>query len=367
MSITTSESYHDDGFSFYFEDLSNLIIDITINKLDLNLVSSLRVNTACSPQLINKINREILAQISIDDGQINAVKRFQLTFPCFRFYGIQDSISNSRLLVQSTSKCDCPLMYIQFELFPINRKRSDYRFHLNIQPIRIIYDAETFNRIAECFERNSNLSSFLLSEIKHRTNAEMEIDLSCQKVFDLIIELKEISIIFPENGFYKENCSLINIDFSQLILKSCLDENQIDSQEKLNEEHFYVKYKLAINDLRMIYSKSDGSYLNLLRKIPLVNIDFFKCIYSDDAILDDWHIHLKTNLIREIQISNRILQEIIDHFKSIPQFSSTMFEILYRINLHFEIFRANASLKGSISINPCSLIILMNPLLLIET
>ncbi|CAF0769951.1 unnamed protein product [Rotaria sordida] len=374
MSITTSESYHDDGFSFYFEDLSNIIIDITINKLDLNLVSSLRINTACSSQLMNKVNREILAQISVDDAKINAIKRsisssllFQLTFPYFRFYGIQNNITNSRLLVQPISKCHSPLMYIQFELFPINRKRSDYRFHLNIQPIRFFYDAETFNRIAECFEQNVNLNSFLLSEIKHRTNAEMEFDLSCQKVFDLTIELKKISIIFPENGFYKENCSLIHIDFSQLILKSCLDENQIASQAKLNEEHFYVKYKLAINDLRMLYFNSDGSYLNLLQKIPLIDIDFFKCIYSDDAILDDWHIHLKMNLIREIQISNKIFQIIIDHFKSIPQFNSTISEILYRINLAFEIFRANASLKGSISIDSCLLIILINPLILIET
>jgi hypothetical protein len=32
----------------------------------------------------------------------------------------------------------------------------------------------------------------------------METDLSCHKVVGMTIELKEISIIFPENGFYKE-------------------------------------------------------------------------------------------------------------------------------------------------------------------
>jgi hypothetical protein len=32
-------------------------------------------------------------------------------------------------------------MNIEFELFPINPNKSDYRFHLNLQPIEIIYDS----------------------------------------------------------------------------------------------------------------------------------------------------------------------------------------------------------------------------------
>ncbi|CAF1487411.1 unnamed protein product [Rotaria sp. Silwood1] len=338
MSITSLEAYHDDGFSFYFEDLSNIIIDIRITKLDLNLVSS--------SLIINK---------------------FELNFPNFRLYGIEDNKSNRRLLVESISKCFSPLLHIQFELFPINIKRSDYRFHLNIQPIRIIYHAAMFNRIVECFEPNINQNSFSLSEIKQRQYEEMENDLYYQKVFDMTIELNHISIIFPKNGHYNQNTSMFNIDFRQLTLKSCLDENQIDSQEKNLEERFYIKYKLEINDLQIIYYTSDGSHLHLLRKTPSIDIYFYKCIYFDDANLDDWHIHLKTNSIGESQISNKILHEIIDHFKSIPLFNSTLSEILYRINLYFEIFRPNTSLKGNISIHQCSTIILVNQKVSIKT
>ncbi len=38
---------------------------------------------------------------------------------------------------------------------------------------------------------------------EHKLN-EMEEDLSCQKIFDMTIELKDTSIIFPENGFYQK-------------------------------------------------------------------------------------------------------------------------------------------------------------------
>ncbi len=36
--------------------------------------------------------------------------------------------------------------------------------------------------------------------IKRRTNEEMEDDLSQEKVFDMNIQLKGISLILPENG-----------------------------------------------------------------------------------------------------------------------------------------------------------------------
>jgi hypothetical protein len=36
-------------------------------------------------------------------------------------------------------------MNIQFELFPTNTNPADYRFHLNIQPIHIIYDAVSYH------------------------------------------------------------------------------------------------------------------------------------------------------------------------------------------------------------------------------
>jgi hypothetical protein len=78
-----------------------------------------------------------------------------------------------------------------------------------------------FNRIVQCFEPNVNINSLSLSEyiylinkfelfliflfrIKQRTYAQMENDLFFEKVFDMTIELKAISIIFPEKGVYKE-------------------------------------------------------------------------------------------------------------------------------------------------------------------
>ncbi|CAF3786248.1 unnamed protein product [Rotaria socialis] len=256
-SATTSESHRDDGYSFYFEDLSNIIFNISMHKLDLYLLSPLsRNNNNCLTELSDKEHRDrdVITYVSINDGNINLTKcsissslLLEIHVPDLRLYAWEENLDEIRLLVKPTINTPSPLMNLQFELFPINKCKSDYRFHLNVQPISIIYDAVMFNRIAEYFEYNVKSNSFSSSEIKHRTHTQMEHDLSCAKIFDMHIVLNEISIIFPDYGFYKElyiyinivfysleycssdfrNSSLISIDCKALVLKSCVDEDQL--------------------------------------------------------------------------------------------------------------------------------------------
>ena len=75
----------------------------------------------------------------------------------------------------------------------------------------------TINQIVECFDPNTDnlpptLTQFVfficllsdqmsvLRRIKRRTNDEMEDDLVQEKIFDMTIQLKGISLCLPENG-----------------------------------------------------------------------------------------------------------------------------------------------------------------------
>jgi len=44
------------------------------------------------------------------------------------------------LLVTSASISNLPLIHVELELSPMDKK-SDYRFYLNIEPLKIAYDA----------------------------------------------------------------------------------------------------------------------------------------------------------------------------------------------------------------------------------
>ena len=55
----------------------------------------------------------------------------------------------------------------------------------------------------------------------------MKRDLSREKVFDMTIQLKGISLLLPENGVLYGYSTMIHIHLDNLILKSCLDEDKV--------------------------------------------------------------------------------------------------------------------------------------------
>jgi len=78
---------------------------------------------------------------------------------------------------------------------------------------------------------------FILFRIKKRTYEEMEYDLSNEKMFDMTIEIKGLSLLLPEYGIYKQfvyliiflfilfyysDCKTIVVHLNNFILKSCL-------------------------------------------------------------------------------------------------------------------------------------------------
>jgi hypothetical protein len=128
------------------------------------------------------------------------------------------------------------------------------------------------------------LPQSVLYRLKRRTIEEMEQDLSREKVFDMTIQLRGISLLLPENGVADRYSSMIHIDLDSLILKSCLDDDKDDKNlltEDAQQLRFYTKYKLRLYDLRITYAQS----VHILRRIPLLDMNFYKCIYSDDAYL----------------------------------------------------------------------------------
>lgn len=67
--------------------------------------------------------------------------RLKIDFGRFYLYGIDENQSDRRLLVESLSKSSNPMMNLEFELFPMDKKNTDYRFKWIFQPLIVIYDA----------------------------------------------------------------------------------------------------------------------------------------------------------------------------------------------------------------------------------
>ncbi|CAF4169559.1 unnamed protein product, partial [Adineta steineri] len=349
-SITTHED-------FSIEDSPNIDIKVKVNNLVLNL---------SLPQINNQsqlTDNDILCPIKITDARIGFKRRaissnisFIIDIQSFSLFGMQTDKQQARpLLVAENFKSFLPLIHSELEFSPMDKK-SDYRLYLLIEPLKITYDAPTINQIVECFNPNDDNHSSILSQIKRRTNEEMEHDVSQEKVFDMTIELKGISLVLPQNGVSYMCSSIVHIDFNSLILKSCLGDNTLLSQDEVQRFRFYTKYKLGLHDLRITYAHSDEQQLHIIRQIPLLDIDFYKCIYSNDADLTDWHIAARIAKIDQIVLSKTILIKLMHHLKSVPLFYSNMIETLHRINLYFTIFPPHTTMEIDLSIQRCFLL-----------
>ncbi|CAF3407571.1 unnamed protein product [Rotaria socialis] len=352
------------GGDFFSDDSPNMNFEIKVKNLALNLSLPKTNNNS---KMVQSLENETLCPIEIIDARIDFKRRaissnilFKVDLQSFSLFGMQTDNNHRPPLVMAASVSSLPLIHIELELSAIDKK-SDYRLFLVLEPIKITYDAPTINKIVECFDPNNDKLSSTLPEIKRRTTEEMEQDFSGEKIFDMTIQLKGISLILPENGILQKQSNVAHIDLDSLVLKSCLDNDKDDANSVFKEEaqqlRFYRKYKLRLHNLQIIYSQSDSVQFHILRKMSWLDINFYKCIYSDDAYLTDWRISIRTVKMTQIELSKAILIQLIHHLKSVPLLSSNMMETLLRINLYFIIFPPYTTFEIDILVEKCYLLL----------
>ena len=168
--------------------------------------------------------------------------------------------------------------------------------------------------------------------------------------------------------FSRSASSMVHIKMENFLLQSCLEHEQDQSQIL----RFYRKYKLKISDQQLMYSElgsvlffllSIDSFLHLIDRTPLpvlqpislMEIDFYKCIYSDDASLAElvirtsnifhslylsssWRISAMAGRKIQIELSRKILITLMQHVQSVPFIYSNMMETVYRVNLYCKRF-----------------------------
>ncbi|CAF2148160.1 unnamed protein product [Rotaria magnacalcarata] len=357
-SITTTNMNNEE--EFFSEELLDIDAEVIMNRLEFTLLSTTRKTK------LNEKN-QIISHIIIDNTRIDYKRRaisssilLAIDLGYFRIFGLKCNDHNQPLILTSSSDSLNSLVHIELELAPINKK-SDYRFSLTMEPMAIIYDAATINEIVAQFEPIDENDCVVSSQIKQRTIKEIEKNLSNEKIFEMTMQIKGLSLLSPEYGVFKHNCKTTITRFSSLIFKSCLNNDTEDDatvfQQTKRERSYYKKYKLLLNDFSFIYSKSNNEQCYIIKAIPLLETNFYKCIYSDDAQLTDWRMGVQISKMTEIELSEVILTKLIDHHQSIPLFNPTMSQTLNRMNLFFKIISSHTSIECDISISKSSLII----------
>jgi hypothetical protein len=105
------------------------------------------------------------------------------------------------------------------------------------------------HRLSKDFVEEDYRLVLLSRRLKDRTPMELERDYPYKKIFDVIFHLKSVSMLLPECGVL-QSCviarspraisfdslrgfSMVRIDFTNLILKSCLDDGAANHSNNL--------------------------------------------------------------------------------------------------------------------------------------
>ncbi|CAF4689471.1 unnamed protein product [Rotaria sp. Silwood1] len=219
-------------------------------------------------------------------------------------------------------------------------ERSTLIFNIQIPKMNFHVDAEQISDILDFVKFQNYTKSYDRRHTKTTTTAN--IPNGADFLFDdptinQLIDCFEANndVIWPPmpKGF-----SMLRINFGNMMLKSRLENSDDDIdrslfKEQSEEQEFYAKYKLELSDLRIMYTRSRKNRLHILRRTPLIDVNFYKCIFSNDANLTSWRIGAKV-VMSDIQLSKTILAKLMYHLKSIPLIYSNMSFMIKRINFY---------------------------------
>ncbi|CAF4190264.1 unnamed protein product [Rotaria sp. Silwood2] len=337
--------------STYPEEYIDIDLAIQLNLLEVNIWSKVNQNDA---------QFRVIARASIPDTSLQFKRRpvtsamaVSVGLGSFQVFGIatdpnESDFSNqsrpvlaqpvSRLLLSSTSKTEKKLLELEYETNPID-KLADFRVKVISQSLEIKYNAPTINKLSECFEQDTqrNLQGVkqvaysTYTDVKHRSYILMKHNIENIKVLDVYLDLQSSYFLLPENGIYQDGVAVMCMDFGHLTFKRSDQGDQMTSLKEAKDieearEKSYTQFKLKLEDIQLIYANRNESWekarrekdtrLHLIKPMKL-DLDFGKCIYTDDADLPAWKVTGNLPNV-DLRLSDKRLFQIINHMKSIP-------------------------------------------------
>ncbi|VEN38118.1 unnamed protein product [Callosobruchus maculatus] len=207
------------------------------------------------------------------------------------------------------------LLEVTYEMNPIDMS-CDQKIDVSTQPLKIIYDAETINKVVDIFKLPSDTSldqlqlaaEQRLNKMKEMTATGLAHAIDQQICLNVHIDIQAPYIIIPYEGRYtgSENALVANLGrlkiysfgkrSSSADLKRLHDEGK--TQAEIMEhivKHAYDNFKLEFKNLQILMAQSDENWdaainnslpteMHLLNPLS-IDFTYSKCLIPDDPRL----------------------------------------------------------------------------------
>lgn len=312
------EDYVDVCLQFLLKDLVLLITDeesggATVTKASLSDVSS-----------------KVKKRSSADAVRIEA------SMKSFYVEGFATADSKPQLVSSEGS----PLLEVMLETNPMD-KRCDQRLIVEAQPLEIIYDAETINRLVQVFAPPKNISLQQLQAaalnqlevVKERSATGLQNVIDNQSILDLDVCFAASHIVIPEGGLYHQGCSALVLTLGSMKMISVPRDRKAPgvadlvslglTQQEVTEairNSSYDCFTIELIDIQAVIAYEDEDWrpylnchnttsttpLHLLAPTTL-HVDMFKCLLTDDPNLAKVKINASLPNVALSVIDERLL------------------------------------------------------------
>ncbi|XP_065320844.1 intermembrane lipid transfer protein VPS13A-like isoform X3 [Gordionus sp. m RMFG-2023] len=244
------------------------------------------------------------------------------------------------------------LVHCLFESNPLDNS-CDQRLHLTANPLQIVYDAGTINKLSEFFKppesvklkQLQNAAVSTLEDVKQNTATGYKYALEKRKILDLKVNIKSSHIIIPNRGVYKDDSDIILIDLGNFSMFSVKDDPDVrqdlsiyDTRSSLvptinNKEiedlmeKSYDKVEVKMDRIQMLYATKDDDWkhhksmddspLHIL-KPGAIKVLLEKSIIMDDPKIPRIRIF---GVLPDVtlDISDKRLEDVLKLILSVPR------------------------------------------------
>lgn len=239
---------------------------------------------------------------------------------------------------RAATRTETPLFSILFETNPLDNS-ANQRFHVESQPLEIIYDAETVNGMSAFFmppddmqlDELTNATLMKLEQFRDRTATGLMYVIETQKVLDLRVNLMASYVIIPQTGFYDgtQNILLLDLGHFQMSSQSRKELQHLSAYSSNIEDlmlRAYDSFDVQLSSLQFLYSKPDGNWKNARkqRQSPLHILEpvDLKVVFSRAMVVKDTRM-AKYKMSGELplfslRISDVKLRSVLELVDSIP-------------------------------------------------
>jgi len=166
------------------------------------------------------------------------------------------------------------LVNATFETNPLQKPNVDQLVKAFVQPVEIVYDADTVDQMLNFFKppqdvilqnlQDKAYSTF--QELKTNSTAGLLYAMDHHSVTDVEISMKASYFILPEGGNYKSCKSMLITDFGSLKLDSDPDQERVinikDVDESEVQNKCYDRYLISLSSLQILLCCKDEDWNN---------------------------------------------------------------------------------------------------------